>query len=84
MKHSKTPTAGSPQHSSDTTRPTEAKGRRGWAMSLGWAAAIVGIAILLSATVNPQFGRAVHWDWMAGLAPTLFVAMSLALRRRWV
>ena len=53
-------------------------------MSLTWAAVIVGIAILLSATVNPQLGRAVHWDWMAGLAPTLFVAMALALRRRWV
>ena len=53
-------------------------------MSLAVAAAVVGVSILLSAAVNPLFGRAVHWDWMAVLAPTLFAALTVALRRRWI
>ena len=57
---------------------------RGWAFSLFWAAAIVGVSIIASATVNPLFGRSVHWDWMAVLAPAGFIALSLAFRRRWV
>ena len=57
---------------------------RSWTVSLGAAVALVGIAVVLSATVNPLFGRSVHWDWMAGLAPTLFVFLALSLRRRWV
>jgi hypothetical protein len=65
--------------------PTGERGeRRSWRVSLTLGAAIVGASILLSATVNPLFGRAVHWDWMAALAPTLFVALVLALHRRWV
>ena len=58
--------------------------KRSWPVSLGWAAALVGISVALSAAVNPLFGRYVHWDWMAGLAPTLFVLLTVALRRRWV
>lgn len=58
--------------------------RRAWWFSLAVSAAIIGASIVLSATVNPLFGRAVHWDWMAGLAPTLFVLFVLALRRRWI
>ena len=58
--------------------------RRSWLISLGSASAMVGIAVAVSATVNPLFGRSVHWDWMAGLAPTLFILLTLALRRRWV
>ena len=69
------------------------KGRRGqgaamiprsWPVSALWAAVFVGAGILVSATVNPLFGRSVHWDWMAGLAPTLFALATVALRRRWV
>ena len=41
-----------------------------------WSVAVsVGVGIAISATVNPPFDRAVHWDWMVGLA--------VALRNRW-
>ena len=59
-------------------------GSRTWAFSLFWAALVVGVAIVGSATINPLFGRFVHWDWMAGVAPVGFVALALAFRRRWV
>ena len=49
-----------------------------------WAFVLVGVSIAVSASVNPLFGRAVHWDWMAVLAPTLLVGLILAFRRRWV
>jgi hypothetical protein len=58
--------------------------QRGWVVSLGWAAAIVGAGVVLSAVINPMLGRLVHWDWMAGLAPTLFLLFAVALRRRWI
>lgn len=58
--------------------------QRSWPASLLVAGAVVGAAIVLSAVVNPLFGRSVHWDWMAGLAPTLYVISVIALRRRWV
>ena len=58
--------------------------KRGWLVSLAWAGALVGGVIVLSAVVNPLFGRYVHWDWMAVLAPTLFVVLTLAFRWRWV
>ena len=60
------------------------KGPRSWALSLAWGAVLVGIGVGLSASINPAFGRSVHWDWMAGLAPTLLVGITLALRRRWL
>ena len=59
-------------------------GSRTWAFSLFWAALVVGVAIVGSATINPLFGRFVHWDWMAGVAPVGFMALALAFRRRWV
>ena len=55
---------------------------RGWAFSLIWAVIIVGLSIVASATINPQFGRAVHWDWMAGVAPVGFILITLAFRKR--
>ena len=58
-------------------------GKRSWTASMAFSVALVGVGILLSATVNPLFGRAVHWDWMAVLAPTLFVTMTVVLRNRW-
>ena len=64
--------------------PRKGLANRSWPVSLAWAGALVGVAIVLSAVVNPLFGRYVHWDWMAGLAPTLFVVITLSLRRRWV
>ncbi|MCH8184798.1 MAG: hypothetical protein IH862_01710 [Chloroflexi bacterium] len=63
---------------------TDQPGSRTWAFSLFWAALVVGVAIVASATINPLFGRFVHWDWMAGIAPVGFVTMALAFRRRWV
>ena len=45
---------------------------------------VVGAAIGISAVVKPLFGRYVHCDWMAGLAPTLYVIAAIALWRRWV
>ena len=67
-----------------TTHRKTGYGKRSWPVSLGWAVALVGTAVAFSAVVNPLFGRSVHWDWMAGLAPTLFVLLTLALRRRWL
>ena len=67
--------------------PVKAKERanpRTWRVSLFWAAAVVGVSIVASATINPLFGRFVHWDWMAGVAPVGFVALALAFRRRWM
>ena len=63
---------------------TGTPGSRTWVFSLFWAALVVGVAIVASATINPLFGRFVHWDWMAGVAPVGFVALALAFRRRWV
>ena len=57
---------------------------RNWGVSLAVAAIAVAVLIALSATVNPLFGRYVHWDWMAGVAPVSFTALALAIRRRWV
>ncbi len=57
---------------------------RSWTASLMWAVAIIGISIIASATINPLFGRYVHWDWMAGAAPVSFVILATAFRRRWV
>ena len=37
----------------------------GW--SFGWG------AVVLSVVVNPVLGRSIHWDWMASLAPIVFV-----------
>ena len=73
-----------------TAGPERRRGRaaaptlRSWPVSALWAAVLVGAGILLSAAVNPLFGRSVHWDWMAGLAPALFALATVALRRRWV
>lgn len=53
-------------------------------MSVAAAAVLVVFGVTLSAIINPLFGRYVHWDWMAGLAPTLFILALFALRRRWV
>ena len=58
--------------------------RRGWLYSLAWAAGWVGLAIGVSAEVNPLLDRSVHWDWVAGIAPTIFVGLALGYRRGWL
>lgn len=55
---------------------------RSWAVAIPVAAVLVGVGIFLSAVINPLFGRYVHWDWMAVLAPVLFIAAVAAVRRR--
>ena len=68
--------------------PTTASGKgrenRSWGVAIPLAAALVGVGVFLSAVLNPMFGRYVHWDWMAVLAPVLFVGALSAIRRRWV
>jgi len=60
------------------------KENRNWMVSIPAAALLVGVGVFLSAVINPLFGRYVHWDWMAVLAPVLFIAAVAAVRRRWV
>jgi len=75
----------------DRTRRREAPAKasqgpvpRSWRASVLWGTAVVGLAIIASATINPLFGRFVHWDWMAGVAPVALATLTLAVRRRWV
>ena len=69
---------------------TETKGQvegiapRNWVFSTLVAAVVIGLSVLLSATVNPMFGRSVHLDWMAVVAPASFIFLLLSVRRRWV
>ena len=55
---------------------------RTWVFSLVWATVIVGVSIIASATINPLFGRYVHWDWMAAVAPVSFILLTLAKHTR--
>jgi hypothetical protein len=57
--------------------------KRSWMWSVAVSVAVVGVGIVISATVNPLFDRAVHWDWMAVLAPALLIGLAVALRNRW-
>jgi len=57
--------------------------KRSWPRSVAVSVGVVGLGIAISATVNPMFDRAVHWDWMAGLVPVLLVGLAVALRNRW-
>ena len=61
-----------------------AAGPRAWGLALFWAAVVVGMTLAASATINPLFGRSVHWDWVAGIAPFSFAVFAIAFRRRWV
>lgn len=77
------------KESLDSKKGSQRKGASGqasrsWFVSLRWAAVVVGIAVALSAVLNPLIGRTVHWDWMAGLSPTLLIVLTIAIRRRWV
>ncbi|MDP6401917.1 MAG: hypothetical protein QF467_00030 [SAR202 cluster bacterium] len=59
-------------------------GPRGWGPALFWAGVVVGLTLVASAVINPLFGRSVHWDWVAGIAPISFAVFAIAFRRRWV
>ena len=56
---------------------------RTWSFSIVYSAIIVAISIVASATINPLFGRSVHWDWVAVIVPVSLILMTLAFRRRW-
>ncbi len=66
------------------TRKKEDVQPRPWPLSVGLASVFVAVALVLSATINPLFGRSVHWDWAAGLSAVLLVVLATAVRRRWV
>lgn len=57
---------------------------RSWSVSVLSALVLVGFAVLLSALINPLFGRYVHWNWVAVGAPLASVLLAVALRYRWL
>ena len=65
-------------------KSAQAVSSRNWKASILWALVVVGVFVAISATVNPIFGRSVHWDWMAGVAPVELAAFVVVLRRRWI
>ena len=70
--------------SARTRESDQALTPRSWKFSLFWAAVVVGVGIAASATINPLFGRSVHWDWMVGVAPTGLAVLAISFRRRWM
>ena len=66
------------------TQKKDAVRLRPWPLAVGVASVFVAAALVLSATINPLFGRSVHWDWAAGLSAVLLVLLATAVRRRWV
>ena len=63
---------------------TGSGGKRSWRVSFAASALVVGASLSISAVLNPVIGRTVHWDWAATLASVLLVALTLALRQRWI
>ncbi|MEE8518775.1 MAG: hypothetical protein V3S98_06595 [Dehalococcoidia bacterium] len=57
---------------------------RTWTSSVVLSAAIVAIATLASALINPLLDRVVHWNIVAVLMPSLFVIFVLLFKKRWV
>jgi len=45
---------------------------------------VVGVDIVACATINSLFDRSLHWDWMAGVVPIGFAALTISLHRRWM
>ena len=78
------------RHRPETTGKTKGRHsrdlatKRSWPRSLIVAAIVVAFAVAVSAIVSPLLDRTVHWDWMAQLAPVVFVAAAFAVRNRWV
>lgn len=58
--------------------------RRGWLASIVLAVGLVSVLILVSVTVNPLLGRAVHWRRIDLGAPAAALALVLAFRSRWL
>ena len=67
-------------------RTTQAKSvaDRTWTSSVVLSAAIVAVATLASALINPLLDRVVHWNIVAVLMPSLFVIFVLLFKKRWV
>jgi hypothetical protein len=57
---------------------------RSWVEAIVSAAVLVVIATAASALINPVLGRAVHWNIVAVLMPSLFVLFALLFKKRWV
>lgn len=57
---------------------------RKWGGSALLAVALVAVATVVSAVINPLLDRTVHWDIMAVLMPTLFVLFTVLFKKRWV
>ena len=57
---------------------------RTWARAALIALALVVVATIASAVINPLLERVVHWNIMAVLMPALFVGFTLLLRKRLV
>ena len=57
---------------------------RNWTSAVVLAAAIVAVATLASALINPLLDRVVHWNIVAVLMPSLFVVFTLLFKKRWV
>ena len=57
---------------------------RTWARAAALALALVALATLASAVINPLLDRTVHWNIMAVLMPALFVGFTVLLKKRLV
>ena len=56
MKESASPGRESRRKKGQNVNSRTVRGKRGWPLSLAWAAALVGTTVVLSAAVNPLFG----------------------------
>ena len=56
--------------------------RRGLGEALVASATMVAFATALAVVVNPLLGRTIHWHILAVLMPSLFLLMTLVLKRR--
>ena len=57
---------------------------RDWRSSALLALALVAVATVASAVINPLIDRTVHWDIMVVLMPTLFALFTVLFKKRWV
>jgi 4-hydroxybenzoate polyprenyltransferase len=70
--------------SQQTRRREQPAGDRGWKETILSALALVVLATVASALINPLLDRTVHWNIVAVLMPSLFVLFALLFRKRWV
>lgn len=69
--------------SSNRKKSSVALSKRSWQFSVLVAMAVVAVGVAVSGTLNPMIGRSIHWDWMAAIAPAMFIVLTLGLRNRW-